>query len=208
MKKATAIIGIIFSFMVGAAQAQTMANELVKKTIDKINKHKNVEFVFDYDISNENIAVTESNSGTAYMQGEAYKLEVEGQSIISDGKTLWTYLPDNEEVMVSNTSTDENIITPIKLLTTYDKDYTIKYAKSSEKGIKVVEMSNPKGEFSKVTLKINEAKLEVVSATIKSRSGMNFTIKIKKTVFDQNLDAKFFTFDAKAHPNVDVIDMR
>ena len=208
MKKATAIIGIILTFMVGTAQAQTMASELVKKTIDKINKHKNVEFVFDYDMSNETIAVTESASGTAYMQGDAYKLEVEGQQIISDGKTMWTYLPDSEEVMVSNPSDDENIITPIKLLTTYDKDYTMKYAKSNEKSIKVVEMSNPKGEFSKVTLKINEAKLEVVSATIKSRSGINFTIKIKKTVFDQNLDAKFFTFDEKAHPKVDVIDMR
>ena len=208
MKKLTAVIGIILTFMVGAVQAQTMANELVKKTIDKINKHKNVEFVFDYDISNETIAVTESNSGTAYMQGETYKLEVEGQSIIADGTALWTYLPESEEVMVSDPSDDENFITPIKLLTTYDKDYTMKYAKSSEKGIKVVEMSNPKGEFSKVTLKINEAKLEVVSATIKSRSGMNFTIKIKKTVFDQNLDAKFFTFDEKAHPKVDVIDMR
>lgn len=208
MKKATAIIGIILTFMVGTAQAQTMASELVKKTIDKINKHKNVEFVFDYDMSNETIAVTESASGTAYMQGEAYKMEIEGQQIISDGKTLWTYLIDDEEVMVSNPKDDDNIITPIKLLTTYDKDYTMKYGKSSEKGIKVVEMSNPKGEFSKVTLKINEAKLEIVSATISNRSGDAFTIKIKKTVFDQNLDAKFFTFDEKAHPKVDVIDMR
>lgn len=208
MKKVTAIIGIILTFMVGALQAQTMASELVKKTIDKINKHKNVEFVFDYDMSNETIAVTESASGTAYMQGDAYKLEVEGQQIISDGKTMWTYFPDSEEVMVSNPSDDENIITPIKLLTTYDKDYTMKYGKSSEKGIKVVEMSNPKGEFSKVTLKINEAKLEIVSATISNRSGDAFTIKIKKTVFDQNLEAKFFTFDEKAHPKVDVIDMR
>ena len=208
MKKATTIIGIILTFMVGALQAQTMASELVKKTIDKINKHKNVEFVFDYDMSNETIAVTESASGTAYMQGDAYKLEVEGQQIISDGKIMWTYLPDSEEVMVSNPSDDENIITPIKLLTTYDKDYTMKYGKSSEKGIKVVEMSNPKGEFSKVTLKINEAKLEIVSATISNRSGDAFTIKIKKTVFDQNLEAKFFTFDEKAHPKVDVIDMR
>lgn len=208
MKKVTTIIGIILTFMVGALQAQTMASELVKKTIDKINKHKNVEFVFDYDMSNETIAVTESASGTAYMQGDAYKLEVEGQQIISDGKTMWTYLPDSEEVMISNPSNDENIITPIKLLTTYDKDYTMKYAKSNEKGIKVVEMSNPKGEFSKVTLKINEAKLEIVSATISNRSGDAFTIKIKKTVFDQNLEAKFFTFDEKAHPKVDVIDMR
>ena len=208
MKKVTAIIGIILTFMVGAAQAQTMANQLVKNTIDNINKHKNVEFVFDYDMSNETIAVTDSASGTAYMQGEAYKMEIEGQQIISDGKTLWTYLPDSEEVMVSNPSDDENIITPIKLLTTYDKDYTMKYAKSNEKGIKVVEMSNPKGEFSKVTLKINEAKLEIVSATISNRSGDAFTIKIKKTVFDQNLEAKFFTFDEKAHPKVDVIDMR
>ncbi|MBQ0128919.1 MAG: outer membrane lipoprotein carrier protein LolA [bacterium] len=208
MKKVTAIIGIILTFMVGVLQAQTMASELVKKTIDKINKHKNVEFVFDYDMSNETIAVTESASGTAYMQGDAYKLEVEGQQIISDGKTMWTYLPDSEEVMISNPSNDENIITPIKLLTTYDKNYTMKYAKSNEKGIKVVEMSNPKGEFSKVTLKINEAKLEIVSATISNRSGDAFTIKIKKTVFDQNLEAKFFTFDEKAHPKVDVIDMR
>lgn len=208
MKKATAIIGIILTFMVGTAQAQTMASELVKNTIDNINKHKNVEFVFDYDMSNETIAVTESASGTAYMQGEAYKMEIEGQQIISDGKTLWTYLIDDEEVMVSNPTDDDNIITPIKLLTTYDKDYTMKYGKSSEKGIKVVEMSNPKGEFSKVTLKINEAKLEIVSATISNRSGDAFTIKIKKTVFDQNLDAKFFTFDEKAHPKVDVIDMR
>lgn len=208
MKKVTAIIGIILTFMVGALQAQTMASELVKKTIDKINKHKNVEFVFDYDMSNETIAVTESASGTAYMQGDAYKLEVEGQQIISDGKTMWTYLPDSEEVMVSNPSNDENIITPIKLLTTYDKDYTMKYAKSNEKDIKIVEMSNPKGEFSKVTLKINEAKLEIVSATIGNRSGDAFTIKIKKTVFDQNLEAKFFTFDEKAHPKVDVINMR
>lgn len=208
MKKATAIIGIILTFMVGAAQAQTMASELVKKTIDKINKHKNVEFVFDYDMSNETIAVTESASGTAYMQGDAYKLEIEGQQITSDGKTMWTYLIDDEEVMVSNPTDDDNIITPIKMLTTYDKDYTMKYGKSSGKGIKVVEMSNPKGEFSKVTLKINEAKLEIVSATISNRSGDAFTIKIKKTVFDQNLDAKFFTFDEKAHPKVDVIDMR
>lgn len=208
MKKVTAIIGIILTVMVGAAQAQTMANQLVKNTIDNINKHKNVEFVFDYDMSNETIAVTESASGTAYMQGEAYKMEIEGQQIISDGKTLWTYLIDDEEVMVSNPTDDDNIITPIKMLTTYDKDYTIKYGKSNEKGIKVVEMSNPKGEFSKVTLKINEAKLEIVSATISNRSGDAFTIKIKKTVFDQDLDAKFFTFDEKAHPKVDVIDMR
>lgn len=208
MKKVTAIIGIILTVMVGAAQAQTMANQLVKNTIDNINKHKNVEFVFDYDMSNETIAVTESASGTAYMQGEAYKMEIEGQQIISDGKTLWTYLIDDEEVMVSNPTDDDNIITPIKMLTAYDKDYTIKYGKSNEKGIKVVEMSNPKGEFSKVTLKINEAKLEIVSATISNRSGDAFTIKIKKTVFDQDLDAKFFTFDEKAHPKVDVIDMR
>ena len=57
-------------------------------------------------------------------------------------------------------------------------------------------------------MKINEAKLEIVSATISNRSGDAFTIKITKTIFDQDLDAKFFTFNEKAHPNVDVIDMR
>ena len=38
--------------------------------------------------------------------------------------------------------------------------------------------------------------------------GSKLLITVDKMKFDQELDEKFFTFDAKKHPNVDVIDMR
>lgn len=208
MKKIIAIVTVAFCLIAGSSFAQTLASDLVKKTVDKMNRHKNIEFIFELDMNNETLAVTESTSGEAYLQGEAYKLNMAETCVISDGKTLWTYLIDNEEVMVSDPNDDQSVINPIKMLTTYDKDYTIKYVKSDSKGIKAVEMNNPKGEFNKVTLKIDETKLEVIGATLTNRSGESFSIRIMKTIYDQNLDANFFTFDAKAHPNIDIIDMR
>ena len=208
MKKLALIIGIVFGFLANDSIAQTMASDLVKKTVDNLNKHKNVEFVFDYEVGNQTIAVSEKASGKVILQGEAYKMDIEGQQIISDGTSIWTYLIDSEEVMISDAGNDESIITPIKLLTSYDKDYAMKYVASSEKGIKVVEMSNPKGEFSKVTLKIDDKKMEIVSAVIQNRGGDEFNISIQKTTYDQALGDKFFTFNAKEHPKAEVIDMR
>ena len=38
--------------------------------------------------------------------------------------------------------------------------------------------------------------------------GSKMVVTVEEMKFDQNLDNKFFTFDEKKHPNVDVIDMR
>lgn len=208
MKKTTILLSLLLSVLYNGLMAQTMANTLVKNAINHINSHKNATIAFEYEIGNQTLAISEKAIGKAYLQGEAYKLSVEGQEIISDGETLWTYLIDEEEVMVSSPASDESLITPIKMLTTYDQDYTMKYVPCQEKGIKIVEMNNPKGEFSKVILSIDEAKMEIVKATISNRSGDEFSINITQTSYDQDLGDMFFIFDAKAHPNVEVIDMR
>jgi outer membrane lipoprotein-sorting protein len=38
--------------------------------------------------------------------------------------------------------------------------------------------------------------------------GSKLVVNVEEMKFDQKLDDKFFSFDAKKHPNVDVIDMR
>ena len=200
----------ILGFLLLTAQllsAQTMANDLVKSAIDKLNSHKNFEITFDYEVGNSLTAVGETATGKATLQGEAYKLEIEDQEIISDGKTLWTYLIDDEEVMVGN-ATDESLITPIKMLTTYDKEYSMKYVKSAVSGKKCVEMLNPKGEFKRITLTIDEKKLEIEKAKIEAQSGDEMVVTIKSYTYDKTLADNFFTFDEKTHKNVDVIDMR
>ena len=205
MKRHFILIGLML--VASMANAQETAGELVKKVINQLNSHKNYEITFDYEVGNSLTTVSEKETGKATLQGEAYFLEIADQQIISDGKTLWTYLIDDEEVMVGN-ATDESLITPIKMLTTYDKDFSMKYVKQAEKGKKCVEMMNPQGEFKRITLTIDEKTLEIEKAKIEAQSGDEMVVTIKSYSYDKTLKTNFFTFDEKEHKNVDVIDMR
>lgn len=205
MKRHIILMGLML--VASMANAQETAGQLVKRVIDQLNSHKNYEITFDYEVGNSLTAVSEIETGKATLKGEAYKLEIAGQEITSDGKTLWTYLIDDEEVMVGN-ATDESLMTPIKMLTTYDKDYSMKYVKQAVKGKKCIEMLNPKGEFKRITLTIDEKKLEIEKAKIEAQSGDEIVVTIKSYNYDKTLKDNFFTFDEKMHKNVDVIDMR
>ena len=188
-------------------KAQNNADAIVRTFIDQLKSHKNLELVFNYQFSFDGKNFNETQAGKAWLQGEAYKIEMTEQQNISDGKTIWTYFPEEEEVMVSNTNegTDN---TPLKLLTSLDENYAATITKMDNDGICIVELANPKGQYKRITLKLNTKTTEIKSADIYLEDGSKMVVSIEEVKFDQKLDGKFFTFDEKAHPKVDVIDMR
>ena len=196
------ILGILLVSVASLASAQTNANETVKRIVKSFRDKKNVELSFNYqyvvDASNQ----SDVQQGTAYLQGEAYKIILKEQQTISDGKTIWSYLVDDEEVMVSNT-TDGNDNTPLKLLTTIDKGYKATYADKS-----TIMLTNPDGQYKVVTLSIDPKNNTLIGMEIHADDGSKMVIVITEMKFDQDLKANFFTFDEKAFPNVDIIDMR
>ena len=209
MKIKNIIVCIALVFAAQAVSAQNNAEKIIRVMVDQMRSHKNVEMVFNYQISPDGKTLGESEKGHAWLQGEAYKIEMTDQQTISDGKTIWSYLIDDEEVMVSNASegTDN---TPLKLLTSLDESYVATLSGIDAKGIATIELANPKGQYKRVTLKINTKKSRpnIDSADIYIEDGSKVVVTIKEMKFDQELDDKFFTFDAKKHPKVDVIDMR
>ena len=196
------ILGILLVSVASIASAQSNANETVKRIVKSFRDKKNVELSFDYqyvvDASNQ----SDVQQGTAYLQGEAYKIILKEQQTISDGKTIWSYLVDDEEVMVSNT-TDGNDNTPLKLLTTIDKGYKATYTDKS-----TILLTNPDGQFKVVTLGIDPKNNTLIGMEIHADDGSKMIIVITEMKFDQDLKANFFTFDEKAYPNIDIIDMR
>ena len=189
-----------------AATAQNNAEALVRLMVDQMKNHKNVEMAFKYQI-NANGETTEAQQGKAWLQGEAYKVEMVEQQMISDSKTIWTYLVDDEEVMVSNATEGEDN-TPLKLLTSLDENYAATLTGMDAKGNATIELANPKGQYRRITLRANPNKLQINSMDIYIEDGTKLMITVDEMKYDQDLDDKFFTFDPKKHPNVDVIDMR
>ena len=207
MKTKNIIACLFLLFATQAVTAQNNADMLIRLVVDQLKSHKNVEMVFTYQISPDGKNLGDSEKGHAWLQGEAYKIEMANQQTISDGKTIWSYLIEDEEVMVSN-ATDGTDNTPLKLLTSLDESYVATLTGIDAQGLATIELANPKGQYKRVTLKINTKKTELKSADIYMDDGSKVVITVEEMKFDQKLDDKFFTFDTKKHPKVDVIDMR
>ena len=207
MRKKNIIACLLFLFAAQAVSAQNNADALIRVLVDQIKSHKNVEMVFNYQLSPDGKNLGESEKGHAWLQGEAYKVEMAEQQTISDGKTIWSYLIDEKEVMISN-ATEGTDNTPLKLLTTLDKNYAATLTNIDAQGNVNIELANPKGQYKRIALKINSKKNELKSVDIYMEDGSKLVINVEEMKYDQNLDDKFFTFDTKKHPKVDVIDMR
>ena len=202
MKRQLSLLAALFlAFTAPIAMAQNADNQ-VKKIVKSFRDHKNVVIDFTYEYVADDDKHSDLQEGKAYLQGEAYKVIMKEQHNISDGTTIWCYLVDDEEVMVSD-ATEGTDNTPLKLLTTLDKDYKASFAGNEE-----IELSNPKGDFKKVTLKIDSKKNTLKSIDVYADDGSKLILNILETKFDQELKDGFFTFDEKAYPNVDIIDMR
>ena len=207
MKTKNIIACLFLLFVTQAVTAQNNAEALIRVLVNQVKSHQNMEMKFSYQISPDEKTLIDALKGKAWLQGEAYKIELPEQQTISDGKTIWSYLVDDEEVLVSN-ATEGTDNTPLKLLTSLDKNYAATLTNIDAQGNAVIELANPKGQYKRITLKINAKKTELKNVDIYMEDGSKVMITIEEMKFDQQLDDNFFTFDAKKHPNVDVIDMR
>lgn len=196
----------------GSVYAQKSADDLIKQVVDKTRALKNLKIDFVYSMVNEKASINETKSGILYINGDAYRIELDGQLVISDGKTVWTYLEDSNEVMVSNTGDGDEAMTPSTLLTSYYKDYKTTFIndkQNTSKGLKTIELKPTTGKkFSKMQLGISESKLQLMNLSIFDNGGNVFTYDLSKMVADSNLSANFFQFNPKQYPGVEVVDMR
>lgn len=193
-------------FATQAVTAQNNAEAIIRLMVNQMKSHKNVEMNFKYHLDADGEA-TENQQGKAWLQGEAYKVQMADQQIVSDGKTIWTYLFEDEEVMISNATEGEDN-TPLKLLTSLDQNYAATLTGMDAQGTATIELANPKGQYRRVTLRACTSNLTINSLDVYMEDGTKLIINIDEMNYDLELGDKFFTFDTKTHPNVDVIDMR
>ncbi|GAB1418059.1 hypothetical protein MASR2M12_08240 [Bacteroidales bacterium] len=206
-------LSLLASFLfAGNIFAQKTADDLLKQLVDKTRAMKNTKIEFVYRMINNKAGINESKSGTLYINGEAFRINLDGQLIISDGKTVWTYLEDSNEVMVSNAGSNDEAITPNKLLTTYSKDYKATFsnhAQNSGKDLKTIELKPHSGKkFQKIQLGVNEAKLQLSSFTLFDNGGNVFIYELNNMTSNNQFAPDFFKFNPKQYPGVEEIDMR
>lgn len=210
MKK---LIVLILSFAVCGVYAQKdqKATELLDQVSAKTKSYKSVKADFSYKMENAKAKINEEKQGTLLLSGDKYRMQASGQTVICDGKTMWTFMPETNEVQVNSLDNKDEALTPSKLLSNYNTNFKSKILseKSSDPNTVKIELQpNTTKNYTRAVVAIDKSKLQVKSFVIYDKSGNVFTYAINRFQTDVPVGPSDFTFDAKKFPGVEVIDMR
>ena len=194
------------------AQSDKDAEALLSKVIEKTASYDNFKADLSYTMVNREMDINEKKTGTIYLQGDDYRIEMEGQIIISDGKTVWTILEESEEVMISNVEDNDESISPTKILTTYNKNYKAKFdsdSKYKNSNLKAIKLKPNDGkQFESMTILVNKSNLTLEEFSVYDKNGNVFTYHIIDLIPNIDLPENTFKFDPADYPDLEVIDMR
>ena len=211
MRKLFFVITLLISVSL-IAQSDKDAEKLLEEVITKTSSYTNFKADLSYTMVNAEMGIDEKKSGVIYVQGDSYRIEMEGQVIISDGITIWTYLEDSEEVMVSNVEDNEESVSPTQILTQYNESYKAKFSndkKYKNSNLKEIELKPiDKHNFEKMSVIVNSSKLSLENFSVYDANGNVFTYHIINLLPNLDLPADTFTFDYDKYPDVEVVDMR
>lgn len=216
MKK---IIFGAFLFVISAigatAQTDAAAKAILAQVSKKYKAYDVVKTDFTFTIENPDAKIKESQPGTLYVKPKAnkYKVVLKEQELISDGKSQWTWLKEDKEVQLSEVDNSADAFNPAKIFTIHEKGFKYLHTGDSKVGSKTyhnIDLTPMDGNhsFFKVRLRIDKATKLINNAVIFDKNGNRYTYAIKTFTPNVKVGDAFFTFDAKKHPGVEVVDLR
>jgi outer membrane lipoprotein-sorting protein len=200
MKKGLFLLALSFSLFAQSNKAVSLIDGMQKK-------YKAMgSFSANFTYQTEGAA---NMSGSITVKGTKFRLKTAGQEIFNNGKEVATYIKEINEVNISSFDPSEGDLNPAKIYSFDKKAYKIAL-KSESAGFATVELSPvAKGtQVKSITLKINSKDLSVNEWTIINKAGKKQHFKVAKLNPKANADDKFFSFDKKAFPGVEVNDLR
>ncbi|MDC1452162.1 outer membrane lipoprotein carrier protein LolA [Vicingaceae bacterium] len=213
-------IGTVLSLIlatVNLSAQDVKAKGILDKLSAKTKTHTSMSATFEYTMKNVAENIEESQTGSLITEGDKYHLEIAGQKIICDGKTIWTVLDEAEEVQINgvpDADETEDYISPTKILTLWEKGFKYKYDKSmtiNGAAVDVINLFPEKADeqsFHTIKIYVNKAQMEVDQINIKGKDGTDFVYIIKSFKTNESISADTFVFSTAKNPSYDVIDLR
>lgn len=198
MKKLALIF--VMTLSVYAVQAQS-AKSLLNEVSSKVKSYNNIAIDFKYNLNNSKENVNQDTRGDVILQGDKYVLNMMGTTRMFDGNTIYSIIPEDEEVTISSyDASDDKDITPSKMLTFYEKGYTYKMdITQNVKGRKIQYVRlipiDSKAEIKDILLGVDVQTKHIYKLIQTDSKGTKYTITVNSFKTNQPLSKTLFTFD-------------
>ena len=152
-------------------------------------------------MENEAEGVNQETRGDVSINGEKYVLNLMGTTQLFDGKKIYTIIPEDQEINISNyVAEEENNITPSKMFTFYQEGYTYKWDITQNiKGRKIQYIKlTPKdsnADVKNILLGIDNQTKHIYNLIQTQENGTKITITVKSFKTNQPLAKNLFSFN-------------
>ena len=185
--------------------AQNKAEMLLNEVSTKVKSYENISLDFKYVLENTAENIKQETRGDVILQGDKYKLNILGITRLFDGKTLYSISPEDEEVTISSQNDDDDdAITPNKMLSFYEDDYT--YAMDIVQNIKgrkiqLVKLTpiDSNSEISYILLGIDSQTKHIYNLITIGKNGTKTILTVNSFKTNAPLSKTLFTFDANKY---------
>lgn len=190
----------LFSVMMVNAQNADQAKKFLNEVSAKVESYDNMLIDFKYSLENNAENVKHETRGDVSLEGEKYVLNIMGTTRIFDGKKLYTIIPEDQEINISDydPSKDDNI-TPSKMLTFYNEGYTYEWDITQDvngRKIQYIKLTpiDSNAEVKTILLGIDKQTKHIYNLIQTQENGTKITITVKSFKTNQPLPETLFVF--------------
>ena len=197
-------------------QSEEEHNEKSKAILAKVSDayQQNVTSKFNFELVIISEDINETQKGYALVKGDNFYYKTEEREVICDGKSVWTYLAEDNECYIDLLKDLENTINPNEIFTIWKNGFKYQYVNQQSINnelihqIKMFPISPEKSKYHTLLMEVNETTSTIKKATIKSKDGITIKFNILSFTPNPELINNNFIWDNNKYPNVDEIDNR
>jgi len=191
------------------------AGQILDRAAQKAKSMKSLQADFTLVIEDRKEKSRNTSAGNLLVSQNKYKITSEKSVIFFNGKTMWTYLPDNNEVTITEpmNQADDFMSNPALFFTLYQRDFKYRYVQETAvNGTRCHEIDlfprNLNQPYSriKVYISVQSSLPEIITSV--GKDGVDYTVYLKNLILDREVNPSTFTFDPAKYKKVEVVDMR
>lgn len=205
MNMKTIITTLIIALTTFSGLSQNEAKTLLNEVSTKVKSYENISIDFKYVLENTSENIKQETRGDVILQGDKYKMNILGITRLFDGKKSYNISPEDEEVTISSQSEDDDdAITPSKMLSFYENDYTyVLDIVQNIKGrkIQLVKLTpiDSNSEINYILLGIDSQTKHIYNLITIGKNGTKTILTVNSFKTNAPLSKTLFTFDANKY---------
>jgi outer membrane lipoprotein carrier protein len=200
------LISLLSIFTMGVfAQQDAKAKEILEKVTKTTQSLASLEAKFSFEMNNAAEKIQEKSNGSIILMDKKYKLNIPqmGLQVTCDGKTIWTYMVNSNEVNIANLDEDTgDLMDPSKIFTIYERGFNYKFINESvDGGVAVYNIDltpqKPTGDIQKIKIMIDKQKMLIRGANMTGKDGNMYNVLVSEFKTDGVYKDADFVFDPK-----------